>query len=131
MALLFNINFYNKCKTRVYLIVPCRHEKIYFAQESFYLPGILNDINEQDTSFLDCKHKHMMKRGAPPDKFRVLYCIFTYRISWFHKQNYFLGLSLFGSGLNSIFFRNNMGSVQCSEGFTAPTDLGLRSRTFL
>ena len=40
-------------------------------QESFYLQGILNDINEQDTFFLDCKHKHMMKSGAPPDK--VLY----------------------------------------------------------
>ena len=25
--------------------------------------------NEQDTYFLDCKHKHMMKSGAPPDKF--------------------------------------------------------------
>ena len=32
-----------------------------FAQESFYLQGIINDTNEQDTSFLDCKHKHMMK----------------------------------------------------------------------
>ena len=30
-------------------------------------------INEQDTSFLDCKQKHMMKSGAPPDKFGVLY----------------------------------------------------------
>ena len=37
-------------------------------QESFYLQGILNDINEQDTFFLECKHKQMMKRGAPPDK---------------------------------------------------------------
>ena len=45
--------------------------KYIFVQESFYLQGILNDINEQDTSFLDCKHKHMMKWGAPPDKFRV------------------------------------------------------------
>ena len=34
---------------------------------------MLNDINEQDPSFLDCKHKHMMKSGAPPDKVRVLY----------------------------------------------------------
>ena len=25
------------------------------------------------TSFLDCKHKQMMKSGAPPDKFGVLY----------------------------------------------------------
>ena len=25
------------------------------------------------TSFLDCKHKQMMKSGAPPDKVGVLY----------------------------------------------------------
>ena len=61
--------------------------KNIFAQESFYLQGILDDIIEQDTSFLDCKHKHMMKSGAPPDKFRVLYRMFTCRIPWFHKQN--------------------------------------------
>ena len=48
-------------------------EKYIFTQESFYLQSILNDINEQDTSFLDCKHKHMMKSGAPPDKVGVLY----------------------------------------------------------
>ena len=46
--------------------------KYIFPQESFYLQGILNDINEQDTFFIDCKHKHMMKSGAPPDKVRVL-----------------------------------------------------------
>ena len=44
-------------------------KKYIFAQESFYLQGILDDINEQDTSFLDGKHKHMMKSRAPPDKF--------------------------------------------------------------
>ena len=43
-------------------------KKYIFAQESFYLPGILNDINEQDTPFVDCKHKHMMKSGAPSDE---------------------------------------------------------------
>ena len=43
--------------------------KYIFAQESFYLQGILDDINEQDTPFLDCNNKHMMKSGAPPDKF--------------------------------------------------------------
>ena len=64
-------------------------ENTYFSQESFYLQGILNGINEQETYFLDCKHKHMMKSGAPPDKFGVLYRIVTYRIPWFHKQNYF------------------------------------------
>ena len=43
-------------------------KKYIFTQESFYLQAILNDINEQDTYCLDCKHKHMMKSGAPPDK---------------------------------------------------------------
>ena len=61
--------------------------KYVFAQESFYLQGILDDINKQDTSFLDCKHKQMMKSGTPPDKVRVLYHMVTYRILWFHKQN--------------------------------------------
>ena len=69
MALLSNINFYFDCKTRLCLIVPGRQEKIYFAQESFYLQRILDDINEQDTSsFLDRKPKHTMKSRAPPDK---------------------------------------------------------------
>ena len=53
-------------------------ENIFFAQESLYLQGILDDINEQNTSFVDCKHKHMMKSGAPPNKFGVLYRKFTY-----------------------------------------------------
>ena len=45
------------------------------AEEIFYLQGKLNDINEQDTSFLDCKHKHMSINGAPPDRFGVLNCL--------------------------------------------------------
>ena len=87
MTLLSNISFYFDCKTRLCLIVPGRHGKYIFAQESFYLQGILGDINEQDTSFLNGKHEHMMKRGAPPDKFGVLDHMVTYRIPWFHKQN--------------------------------------------
>ena len=43
--------------------------KFIFEKERLYLQGILDDINEQDTPFVDCKHKHMMKSGAPPDKF--------------------------------------------------------------
>ena len=49
--------------------------KFTFTQESFYQQNILNYINEQDTSFLDCKHKHMTKNGAPPDKVGVLYSL--------------------------------------------------------
>ena len=33
---------------------------------------LYSTINEQGTYFLDCKHKHMIKSGAPPDKFGVL-----------------------------------------------------------
>ena len=54
--------------------------KYIFAEESFNLQGILDDINEQarqDTSFLDCKHKHMMKSRTPSDKFGVLYHMVT------------------------------------------------------
>ena len=87
MALLSNINFHFDCKTRLCLIVPGRQEKVYFAQEIFYLQGKLDDKNEEDTYFLDSKHKNMMKSGAPPDRFRVLYRMVIYRILCFHKQN--------------------------------------------
>ena len=43
-------------------------ENKLLPQKSFYVQGILKDINEQHTSFLDCIHKRMMKSGAPPDK---------------------------------------------------------------
>ena len=76
MALLFKYKYPNKvyfdCKTKVCLIVPYRQGKYIFKQASFYLQGILDDINEQDTSFLNCKYKHMIKSGAPHDKFRIL-----------------------------------------------------------
>ena len=49
-------------------IVDNRQGEYIFTQECFHLQGILNDINEQDTSFLECKHRHLMKSGAPPDK---------------------------------------------------------------
>ena len=61
--------------------------KYIFLQEIFYLQAILNDINEHHTSFLDCKHKHMMKSGAPPDKVRSPVASVACRIPWFHKQN--------------------------------------------
>ena len=61
--------------------------KYISAQENFILKGILDHINEQNTSFLDCKNKHMMKSGAPHDKFRSPVTYLTYRIPCFHKQN--------------------------------------------
>ena len=58
---------YFDCKTKLCL---GRQGKYIFAQESFSQQGIglHNNINEQNTSFLDCKHEHMMKSGAPPNK---------------------------------------------------------------
>ena len=55
---------YFDCKTKLCLIVLGRHGKYIFTQDSFYLQGILNDIIEQDTSFLDSKQKHMMKSST-------------------------------------------------------------------
>ena len=71
-------------KTKLNLIVSGRQGKYIFVQKGFYLPSILNNINEQDKSFLDCKHRHM-KSGAPPDKSPVPSV--TSRIPWFQKQN--------------------------------------------
>ena len=58
-----------------------------FTQENF-MQSILNDIffNEQNTSFLNCKQKHVMKHGAPLDEFRVLHLLLP-GSPWFHKQN--------------------------------------------
>ena len=67
------------------LIVPGWEGKYIFKQESFYLQGILNDINEQNTYFLDCKHKHMMKTEL--HKKKIPAPSVTYRIPWFLKQN--------------------------------------------
>ena len=63
----------------------------------------MDDLKEQDTSFFDCQHKHMMKSGAPPDKFGVLYRMVTYRIPWFHSKINSKGYHSLVPGLISIF----------------------------
>ena len=78
--------------------------KIYFTQESFYLQGILNHINEQDTSFLDCKHKHMMKCGAPPAP-PLLYRMFTIEFHRFTSKIKSKGYHSLVPGHISIFYR--------------------------
>ena len=79
-----------------------RQGKYIYTQESFYVQGMLKDINEQDTSFLDCKHKHMMQSGALPDKVGVLHRLlrielhgFTSRIESSIISVWFLVLSQF------------------------------------
>ena len=66
---------------------------------------MLDGISEQDTSFLDCtcKHKHMMKSGAPPDKFGILYRMVTYRIPRFTSRINSKGYHSLVPGLISIF----------------------------
>ena len=92
MAPLFNINFYFDCKTKLCLNVPGRNGipgrngKYIFTQERFYLQRILNDINDRDTSFLNYKHEHMIKSGAPPDKVGVLYRLLPIKFHGFTKK---------------------------------------------
>ena len=76
------------CKTKLFLIVSGRHEKYNFVQESFNLQGIFNDISEQDTSILHCKHKHMMKSGVPPDRVGVLYCLLHIEFHCFTSSSF-------------------------------------------
>ena len=80
--------------------------KYIITQESFYLQGdILRDINEQDTSFLDCKYKHMMKSGAPRYKVGVLHLVLHIKYHGFTSRIDFKGLSLFGSWSYLNLFR--------------------------
>ena len=77
--------------------------KYIFTQVSFYLQGILNDINEQDTSFLDCKHKYMMNSGAPPDKVGVLCCLLPIEFHGLQAELISKGYNSLVPGLISIF----------------------------
>ena len=86
---------------RVYLIArpDCAlvgKEKYIFTQETFYLQGILNDINVLGTFFLECKHKHMIKSGAPPDKTGALYSLLLIDFHGFTSRIDFQELSLLG-----------------------------------
>ena len=79
-----------------------------FTQESLYLHGIFNDITDQDTSFVDSKHKHMMKSGAPPDTFGVLYRMVSYRKSMVSQAEFLRVITLWFLVL-SQFFKDGIG----------------------
>ena len=53
--------------------------------------------------FLTGKHKHMMKSGAPPDKFRVLYCMLPIEFHGFTSRINSNGYHSLVPGLISIF----------------------------
>ena len=120
MALLSNINFYFDCKTRLPHHSCQAREKIFLNKK--VLSTRYDDINEQDTSFLDCKHKHVMKSTAPPDKS----CSIWLPIE-FHGSTSRIISKAYHSlvpGLISIFLRDGMGpftglSKACFLPFTA------------
>ena len=60
------------------------------------IQGIINNINERDSSSLDCKHKHMLENGAPPDKCGVLYRVLPIEFHSFNTRINVSGLSHFG-----------------------------------
>ena len=95
MALSFNIKILTGCIliARSNLRVSDRQRKRTFAQECFYLQGIFSYMNERDTSF-DCKYKHMLEKGAPPDKFGVLYDLLHIEFHGFDSNINVLGLGL-------------------------------------
>ena len=67
------------------------------------------------TSFLDCKHKHMMKSGAPPDKVGVLPRLLLTEYHSFTSKIDFQGLSLFGSWSYLNLFRDGIGPFKINE----------------
>ena len=73
----------------------------------FHFQGIFSYINERDTSTHDCKHKHMLENGAPPDKFGILYT-FCYIIEFHGFNSNVLGLSHWFL-LLTRFFTDSMG----------------------
>ena len=50
-----------------------------------------------DTSFLDCKRKHMLQKTAPPDKFGALYHVLHIQLHGFNSMIDVSGLLHFGS----------------------------------
>ena len=70
-----------------------------------FLSTRYTDINEQDISFLDCKHTHMMKSGAPPDKFRVVPYGYLKNSMVSQAELNSKGYHSLVPGLTSIFYR--------------------------
>ena len=74
-------------------------------------------MNEPGTSFLDCKHKHMLKSGAPPHKVRSPVSSVSYRIPWFHKENGFLRVITLRLLVLSQFFQRRYGPFRHAISF--------------
>ena len=104
--------YQNRATTKLCLIVLTGMENILHKKVSIF-KVYFNEINEQDTSFLDCKHMHKMKSGAPSDKVRVLHRLLPIKFHGFTSridlQGSCEGLSFFVSLSYLNFFRDGMG----------------------
>ena len=115
MALSFNIKgciFIAKTEKRPRFFIG--NGKHAFAQECFHLQGIFSYINKRDTSTPVCKYKHMLKRGAPPNKFGVLYLVLYIEFHSFNCSIDVLELSHFGSWYYFSFCTDDMGQFKVS-----------------
>ena len=70
MTLIFNINFARPNCAFWFL---AGMKNIMFLHKKVSIYKVYSTISMNRTSFLHCKHKLMMKSGAPPDKVGVLY----------------------------------------------------------
>ena len=77
--------FYCKTKPRLkeFLI---GKENMPLHKKFTILQGIFSYINERDPSSPDCKYKHMLENGAPPDKFGVQYRLIYLEFHGFNSR---------------------------------------------
>ena len=68
----------------------------------------------------------MIKRGAPPDEFGVLYHMVTYRISWFHKTDLIRRVITLWFLVLSQCFRDGMGPFKQNFRFYKSTLFAVR-----
>ena len=65
--------------------------------------------------FLTVNTKHMMKSGAPPDKFGAHVLCLPMEFHGFTSSNNSKGYNSLVPGLISIHFRDGMGPFKCSD----------------
>ena len=60
----------------------------------------------RDTSSPDCKHKHMLENGAPPDKFGILYTVcYIQNNMILTAGSMFWGYPILVPAINSFFYK--------------------------
>ena len=84
---------YFDCKTKLGLIVPGRQGN-YILHKKVSMYKVYSTISINKTHF-DCKHKHMMKSGAPPEIVEGLHRLLPIEFHDFTSIIDYEGLSLF------------------------------------